>query len=571
MGQRKPFANPFAKAPATGSGPDPIGPPETPAEGGLEPATAPPSSPPPAGPGEFRILPLDEIRESPTNPRRVFSESGMADLIASVKESGVHVPVVVRPVWGKALGRQTFELAAGARRLRAAKAAGLAAIPAIIREMSDVQVLELQVIENNQREDVHPIEEGQAFAALIEKGVDLASIAHRIGRDRTYVAKRLQLTRLHTYFQDLWIEKAAIGVEQALIIARLSPEQQKVLRDDCKKQSWMVGNIRDTRWLRDHLAEAFERELAGVAWKLEDAGLVPAAGSCRTCMKRTGAQSALFDDVKKDTCLDPACFEKKRAAFVELKISALKEQDPKTEPVRLTSESSYGRKRTDGAVCRWEVDELTPAQAKKLKPTEVRTAIHVDGDNAGKTMLIRVGKPGRTSTAPAVSEAQKRKAAKAKLEEAFNGRLLDKVLARGQVLSIDAMRIIALKLFERLWDDTRQKICKRHSWEKPKNAGYSDWRLKAAVAHVQAMETPAAVATFAIECSLVNLLKVDPNYASDDSKKLRAAATDLGIDVEKAREEFDAAETPAKSFEEKAAAALKSLGHKCKKKARVKA
>ena len=520
---KNPFPSPDASSPASDPGP-----------------VAVLDAPPAAGPGEFRIIRVDEIRESDTNPRRVFAAGPMNDLIASVKESGVHVPIVVRPIHGDRVPANSYELVAGARRLRAAKAAGLAEIPALIREMTDVQVLELQVIENNQREDVHPIEEGQAIASLMCRGVDLPTIAHKIGRHLTYVTKRLQLCHLDRYFQDLWIEKAAIGVEQALIIARLSPAQQKILRDSCKRMSWMVDRLHETRWLRDHLAETFERELAGVAWKLDDAELLPKAGSCKTCSKRTGAQSALFDDVKKDTCLDPECFDKKRDAFVQLQISALK--DKKVKPVLVSCD--HGKKQP-GVVSRWEVDEITPAAAKKLKPDEVRTAIRVDGDDAGKTMLIKVSKASRAAR-PGISDAEKRKREKMRQEQAFNEHLLGAVIQKGQVLSVDASRIIALKLFERLWDDTRHLVAKRHGWEKPKNAGYNDWRLKLATNHLNSLDSTAAVAAFAIECALIGLVKVDPNSLKDDAKRLAAAAKDLGVDVEAERKAFNSAgETPA--------------------------
>jgi ParB family chromosome partitioning protein len=109
---------------------------------------------------------LNKIRESKTNPRRFFDEAKLAELAANIKQHGVLQAVLLRPLPEGEAG--TYELVAGARRYRASKLAKRESIPATVRELTDAQALELQVIENVQRVDVHPLDEAQGYAALIE-------------------------------------------------------------------------------------------------------------------------------------------------------------------------------------------------------------------------------------------------------------------------------------------------------------------------------------------------------------------------------------------------------------------
>jgi ParB family transcriptional regulator, chromosome partitioning protein len=111
-------------------------------------------------------IPLGKIHESKTNPRRQFDEKELAELAANIKQHGVLQPILVRPL-PKGIA-DSFELVAGARRYRASKLAGRKSIPATVRELTDAEALEVQVIENVQRVDVHPLDEAQGYAALLE-------------------------------------------------------------------------------------------------------------------------------------------------------------------------------------------------------------------------------------------------------------------------------------------------------------------------------------------------------------------------------------------------------------------
>lgn len=174
---------------------------------------------------EFRSLPLAMLFESKLNPRRHFDKDKLAELTESVKAQGVLEPILVRHSSdGAGAG---YEIVAGARRFRAAKHAGLAEIPVRVVELDDVQVLEVMVTENGQRQDVHPLEEAQGFHLLHTRGkYDVARIAAKVGRSVNYVYNHLKLLDLTAVAQKLFLEHR-FTAGHAVILARLSPEDQQ--------------------------------------------------------------------------------------------------------------------------------------------------------------------------------------------------------------------------------------------------------------------------------------------------------------------------------------------------------
>lgn len=147
---------------------------------------------------ELRELPLDLISPNPKQPRRQFEQEGLDALALSLDEQGVLQPVLVRPTAGG-----SYELVAGERRWRAARLAGLSTIPALVRERGDAASLEVALVENMAREDLNPIEEARACAALVEElGLTRAEVGRRVGRSRVAVSNLLRLLDL----PDLVIE-----------------------------------------------------------------------------------------------------------------------------------------------------------------------------------------------------------------------------------------------------------------------------------------------------------------------------------------------------------------------------
>ena len=149
-----------------------------------------------AGP---RGLPLDLVQRNPGQPRKHFNESELTELANSIRAHGVLQPILVRPIPG---GR--YEIVAGERRWRAAQRAGLHAIPAVVRELDEVEVLEIAIIENVQRTDLNPIEEAQGFQALMDRfGRTQQDIADVVGKSRPHIANMLRLLALPEELQDM--------------------------------------------------------------------------------------------------------------------------------------------------------------------------------------------------------------------------------------------------------------------------------------------------------------------------------------------------------------------------------
>jgi ParB family transcriptional regulator, chromosome partitioning protein len=165
---------------------------------------------------ELRELPVDLISPSPTQPRRRFDQDGLQALAGSLGERGVLQPVLVRPRAGG-----TYELVAGERRWRAAQIAGLTTIPALVRPRDDAEALELALIENMAREDLNPIEEARACAALVEElGLTREEVGRRVGRGRVAVSNLVRLLDLPDEVIELLQEGAlSEGHGRALLLA----------------------------------------------------------------------------------------------------------------------------------------------------------------------------------------------------------------------------------------------------------------------------------------------------------------------------------------------------------------
>ncbi|HWP59554.1 MAG TPA: ParB/RepB/Spo0J family partition protein [Candidatus Acidoferrales bacterium] len=238
---------------------------------------------------EFRTINLLHVAESKLNPRKHYDEEKIKELADSIKSVGVIEPLVVRHAnqWSitqsevddeswylvnpkgvkiglpmseqearQALAEKTngqFELVAGSRRYRAAKLAGLAEIPAIVRELNDAQVLETMVIENNQREDVNPLEEAEGYKMLLGFKGPLASaytlerLAEKVGRSTKYIYDRLKLLQLVPQAKKLLLENK-ITAGHAILLARLKPEQQKKALDPNNPGVWHPEHALELPW-----------------------------------------------------------------------------------------------------------------------------------------------------------------------------------------------------------------------------------------------------------------------------------------------------------------------------------
>jgi len=185
---------------------------------------------------QLRELSVDLISPNPKQPRRSFDQDSLEALAGSLGERGVLQPVLVRPRPGG-----SYELVAGERRWRAAQIAGLESIPAIVRDREDAQALEAALVENMAREDLNPIEEARACAALVEElGLTREDVGRRVGRSRVAVSNLVRLLDLPDEAIEL-VQSGALseGHGRALLLAREHGDRRRLARE-AAEQGWSV-------------------------------------------------------------------------------------------------------------------------------------------------------------------------------------------------------------------------------------------------------------------------------------------------------------------------------------------
>ena len=222
-------------------------------------------------------LPVEAIKANPSQPRRRFDDADIEELAASIREKGVLQPSLVRP----AVFAGEYEIVAGERRWRAATRSGLRTIPALVRSLSDAEVLELAIIENVQRVDLSAIEEAEGYRALIDRfGRTQAEVAQVVGKSRVHVANSLRLLQLPEPVKDMVREgrltaghaRPLIGAPDAERLAAEVAERGLTVR---QAETLARGRPAAPRKSKDADTAALENDLSevlGVQVEIRDAG-----------------------------------------------------------------------------------------------------------------------------------------------------------------------------------------------------------------------------------------------------------------------------------------------------------
>jgi ParB/RepB/Spo0J family partition protein len=274
------------------------------------------------------LLPHTSLHPSPTNPRkrRGLDAASLGDLAKSISSVGIAQPILVRP----SLESGQYEIVAGERRWRAAEIAGLDQVPCISRQLTDLEVLTIQLIENKQREDLDELEEAEGFEKLM-KETDAAGnphtaekIADIMGVSRGTIYARLKLLELCQEGREAFYA-GELDASTALLIARIPVKKLQIeaLAEVTRKMNYSTGNhvegdkAMSYRKAKEILQDRYMLDLAEAPFDIKNDELLPKAGSCTNCTKRTGNQPELFDDVtSKDVCTDPVCHALKKTAHV---------------------------------------------------------------------------------------------------------------------------------------------------------------------------------------------------------------------------------------------------------------
>ena len=496
---------------------------------------------------DLAMVALDRIVPSPHNPRKTFAAEPLDQLAKSIREKGVLEPILVRPryrftvergddeepdsrdaveeeevngpvqLWyvvdttktkncdqycdeyptepeasaeAKSLNEKYkadgYELVAGERRWRAAKLAGLRVIPCLIRQLDDKAAAEVAVIENDQREDVPPLEQAEGYARLIRLGDDAETIAAKIGRPVKYVVGRLHLTHLIDELKEE-LRRGDLPFGHAYLLSRLTAEDQRTLATPKK-----YGNGKSDLYdyhdnpislseLRSKIKDGFLPCLSAAPWKKDDATLTP-AGACTSCPRRAGQNPTLFDELVngdkpgRDFCTDRKCYAEKHEAFIVLQLRKASADAGGVDPVKVSTEYYSGG--GDGVLDKTAYEIVSKKGAKDAKPGELKPAVVVftgrgTSDGVGKIVQVRLKKQsgnGSTSNADAKWKAQR--AADQKRADKIK---LAAVKAVGQVaaaatkeliggatgLPFDMLKQLVLVLVDTVWEDGVRLVSKR--------------------------------------------------------------------------------------------------------------
>jgi ParB/RepB/Spo0J family partition protein len=260
----------------------------------------------------FRLIPLGQLQPSPFN--RIVKEDALGELTESVKAKGVLQPILVRPMGDAGL----FEIVAGYRRFRASQAAGLDCIPATIRELTDEEAFDIQLIENNQREDLNPMQEARAFDQRMHtgKGLTPEELAAKINRDKRYVTKRLRLLDLIPEAQGA-VESGEIPMGMALVLTRLRGErdQAELFRLMTEDEYYRIDTVREANQWVDHEASFY----------LKSATFDTA--ECSSCIYNSANQGELFpveDGDERMLCTGHDCFLDRTKAALAVAVDEAK-------------------------------------------------------------------------------------------------------------------------------------------------------------------------------------------------------------------------------------------------------
>jgi ParB/RepB/Spo0J family partition protein len=328
----------------------------------------------------LRMVPLASIVVT-TNTRKVFDETALAELAESVRAHGILQPIVLRP-HGTESGK--YELVAGGRRYRAAQLAELVEVPATVRNLTDREFLEVQLLENLQRVDVRPADEAQAFSKLLASHLSPEEIAQRVGKPVKFVLQRAKLVALIPFWFEL-LESEKLALVAAHELARLPAHSQLAVKHEVEKHPSYYEKGYSKTDIRNIINDKVLRKLDKAPWDKADALLVRSAGPCTLCPKRSAAQGVLFemkDGV--DLCLDASCFNGKRAAFVSRRLAELTAELGKA-PLQASSNYSLDGTQKDAGI----IASRDWYQSHEGATGAVQVLM-VDGADAGQIKHVRL-------------------------------------------------------------------------------------------------------------------------------------------------------------------------------------
>lgn len=506
---------------------------------------------PPKVKGVVKRLPIDRLFESPNNPRQIADDPAQQELNADVAARGVLTPLLAREVKG---GK--YEVLAGARRLKAAKAAKIKDLDVRVVEADDEQAHEIMVVENLQRKNIHPLDEAINFQLILDRtNGDATALAKRVNKKPAYIQRVLVLNRLLPKFKELF-RKGTLELDAAIAVARLQETDQKSflvhMEQSKKANAFVLSDVQD--WTMRYVL----RELDRAPWDVKDPTLHPPAGACTTCPKQTGVCKDMFADIAEGTaCTDGPCFSKKldlHMVRMAAKLGSLgvhfwhiSQDQYETEgkgPDRVLGTKDYLPTTADK-----KCDNLTKGLVKK--GLQIGTAVWICINTKCKVHKLSLGNHGER-----VSAAEAEKIKDQRQDRVEETKVRDRVLtaivnSAAKGLTPDESVLVTESVFGRLWHEHKKKILQRHGLLKPK----SNVKVEAAPDYDALFAAHAKDASgyyqaqLLLEMALID--EVDPGTLDAEADNLYVVAKDRKVDVKDIKaivaEEIRQSKLPKKS------------------------
>lgn len=452
---------------------------------------------------EQRMIDLADLMPSPTNPRKHFDEEKLAALSETIKSLGVLQPLVVRESKQSSF---VFEIVAGERRFRAAGLAGIQEVPCVIRELTDEEVLEIQLVENLQRDDLTPLEEAAGYDSLLKLPAYTPKlIAEKVRKTTMTVLNRLSLLKL-SEFGMASLNAGKIKPTVGAMLGRIpSPKQREKAEREVVAGDYR-GDPLDQESVRRLIADRYMKSLQRSPFELTKPEILPGVGACVDCPHHSSNVAADLNEKppRVPTCANPECFEKKAAATFKEKAAAIversgarlvtdqEEREKIFPPHSLSTEPNYGSgyvdlsTRPDRDLVKAEVERLPTwrallTDAARVVPEAPERLVVQDGrGNARELVRVRdamkvikaAGDPifkDATSKGPLSPEAKQRKKEASEREERLAGcyralKLFDAKLET-VIKDVDLWQGLLEQAIHHAGNDGCWLICKARGWK----------------------------------------------------------------------------------------------------------
>jgi ParB/RepB/Spo0J family partition protein len=541
---------------------------------------------------QFGDVPLDVIVTSRTNPRQTFDPVKLQELADSIRSTGVMQPIVLRPMpaerladttratdasqklldaWPhkqKRMPRPFYEIVSGERRYRASVIAEQRTVPAIVRNMTDQEVLEAQLVENLQRDDLHPLEEAEGYRRLCETtGITKKAIGAKIGKSRTYVYQRLSMIELGQEARDAY-RAGKLDFSKALLLAGVADPkvQLKALKEVTTEQ--YGGRTMTVREFAVWLEKNVMLKLEHAPFDITDATLNGGAGTCAECPKRTGVNRDIFEAFDSpDMCTDAKCYGMKASISLQRIKDAAAEKGMKViagVEAKKLKPHSYGdtikgytrldEKMEGGSVSKLLgkdaptaivfVDPHTHKQIKVL-PTEVVGELLKDKG-------IKVAKAGQVDFERTRKQDEAKRQAKAAYETAWRtqaANAIDGAVRGGAIVSFSAevLRLLCALLFAGLAGDEALPLLAL--WGLPAAASADEYEARRANYDALERHIPAApdleLGRMVLTLLMAREIEWSPYDHEKEAPAIARLATETGIDVTAIQREVKAAQKAA--------------------------